>query len=219
MVKERVPETSEGIQDAITVEQYDEFLRGMRDRGVMETKDIIKKGMDTGHMLEVGPGPGYLGLEWLKATPETKLTGIEISPNMIRIAEKNAAEYGLAGRVAYVEGDAMHMPFSDGAFDGVFTNGSLHEWEHPERVFSEIYRVLKPGGRFYVSDLKRNANPVVAGIMRLLAKPRSMRAGLASSIAAAYTREELESVVRRAGIEGSVSENPFGLCVTGVRQG
>lgn len=217
MLKERMPETNEGIQNGLTVEHFDVFQRNMRDRGIMETQDIIKNGIDRGDVLEVGPGPGYLGLEWLKATRDTHLTGIEISPNMIKMERRNAAGYGLADRVIYVGGNAMEMPFQDGIFDGVFTNGSLHEWEYPERVFAEVYRVLKPGGRFFVSDLKRNLSPVLAGIMRLMAKPRAIRPGFDSSLAATYTRSEMEDVLRKAGIEAEVRENPFGLNITGIK--
>ncbi len=217
MLRERVPETDEGIQDGLTVEHFDVFQRSMRDRGLMGTRDIIKSGIDRGAALEVGPGPGYLGLEWLKATRDTRLMGIEISPNMIKMERQNAEEYGLIGRVNYVEGNGMKMPFSDGTFDGVFTNGSLHEWEYPERVFAEIHRVLKPGGRFFISDLKRNLNFLIVTFMRLTAKPKEIKPGFDSSLAATYTRREMEDILRKADISGEVTENPFGLIITGIK--
>ena len=80
---------------------------------------------------------------------------------MIAIAQRNAGEYGLADRVEYVKGDARNMPFEDAYFDAVFSNGSLHEWAHPEDILNEIARVLKPGGRYCISDLRRDMNPLV----------------------------------------------------------
>jgi hypothetical protein len=66
MVKPRTIETTEGIQGEFDVEMYDRMMRRMRDRGWLETKLILKAGIKQGMALEVGPGPGYLGLEWLK---------------------------------------------------------------------------------------------------------------------------------------------------------
>jgi ubiquinone/menaquinone biosynthesis C-methylase UbiE len=109
--------------------------------------------------LEVCPGPGYLGLEWLSKTEGTTLRALEISADMIKMAEKNAGEYGLLDRVKYVKGDAQKMPFEDETFDSVFTNGSLHEWSRPDRIFDEINRCLKRGGKYVISDMRRDMNP------------------------------------------------------------
>ena len=66
MTRSRVPETDQGIQGRITVEIYDQMQRRLRDKGWIETRDITKSGITRGLALEIGPGPGYLGLEWLR---------------------------------------------------------------------------------------------------------------------------------------------------------
>lgn len=140
--------TEKGV--AVCREYLDEMLRFeyrpvFSSDGVFffsEVDAFIKTGITGNNVLEIGPGPGYVGLEWLKKAPDATLTACEISPEMIAVAQKNACEYGFQAKVKYVEGNAMAMPFENASFDAVITNGSLHEWEEPIRVFGEIFRVL-----------------------------------------------------------------------------
>ena len=218
MVKPRVVETEQGIQGEFTVEVYDRMMRRLRDKGWLETKLILNAGIHSGLALEVGPGPGYLGLEWLKETEGTTLKGLDISPNMIKIAEKNAREYGLEDRVEYVESDARNMPFEDNTFDAVFTNGSLHEWAQPEDILNEIYRVLKPGGKYSISDLRRDMNPAIKWLMKLMTKPKEIKSGLISSINAAYTVDEIRELLKGTELKGyDVHKNVMGLAITGEK--
>jgi ubiquinone/menaquinone biosynthesis C-methylase UbiE len=216
LVKPRVVETNEGIQGEFTVEVYDKMMRNLRDRGWIETDLVLKTGINQGLSLEIGPGPGYLGLEWLKKTEGTTLRALEISAEMIKMAEKNAIEYGLQNRVKYVEGDAQKMPFEDNTFDGVFTNGSLHEWSQPSRIFNEVYRCLKPGGKYLISDMRRDMNPFVKWFLKLMTKPKEIRPGLISSINASYTVQEIQSILSKTDLKTSkVKKTTMGFIITG----
>jgi ubiquinone/menaquinone biosynthesis C-methylase UbiE len=218
MVKLRVSETHLGIQGEFNVQIYDRMMRRFRDKGWMETDHIIKSGIKEGVVLEIGPGPGYLGLEWLKKTKETTLRAVEISPDMIQIAEKNAKEYRLQSRVTYVEGDAQKIPFDENTFDAVFTNGSLHEWSQPQKIFNEIHRVLNPGGKYFISDLRRDINPFVKWVMYWMTKPKEIRPGLITSINAAYTLMEIQSLVDKTKLkEAIVTKTLMGFEITGVK--
>lgn len=220
MTKQRIKETDQGISGELVVRDYDEAMRNMRDKGIIETNDIIKSGINKGTALEIGPGPGYLGLEWLKNTDDTYLQWLEISEDMKNIAIKNAKEYGLSDRVKVTVTDATKkFPFKDNYFDAVFTNGSLHEWSNPLEVFNEIDRVLKNGGKFFISDLKRNINPILTLIMKMMTKKKSMKEGLVTSINASYLKNELIEILSKSNLKNfNVTENPFGLIITGIKE-
>lgn len=218
MIKQRVIETNEGIQDQSVVLDYDRMMRRLSKKGWTVCKNILSSGIDHGHVLEVGPGPGYLGFEWLEKTSGTRLTGIDISENMVNLARKNAEEYDLSDRAEFVLTNASEIPFENDVFNGVFTNGSLHEWENPVGVFNEIFRVLKPHGRFCVTDLRRDMNMFVKWFMKSVTKPNTMRSGLASSIQAAYIQSEIEGLLKKTDIKTySVETSPMGLIITGLK--
>jgi len=219
MLRSRVIETYEGIQGEMDVRLFDEAKRMMRDKGWLETNSIIKAGIDKGSVLEIGSGPDYLGLEWLKKTEKTRLTGLEISSNMIQVAQRNAREYGLESRVNYILGDASKIPFNDNVFDGVFSCESLHEWIEPGLIFSEIYRVLKPNGKFFVGDLRRDMNSLTVFSMKALARSKEMKEGLISSINAAYTAEEVVSILTKTGIKNCrIHRDLMGICIIGEKR-
>lgn len=218
MTRPRVPETDQGIQGEITVAIYDQMQRHLRDRGWIETPALLKSGITRGRALEVGYGPGYLGLEWLKNTPNTTLVGLDISPDMQTLAKHNAQSYGLTARTEYRLGSSDHLPFNDNTFDAVFTNGSLHEWTNPCGAFDEIWRVLKPGGRYFISDLRRDMNPLVRGFLWLGTQPASIRPGLRTSIEAAYTPQEFRGLADGTMMKnGNLSAIAVGITLTGIK--
>ena len=220
MNRKRVIETNEGIQSEVTVTDFNLMQRSFRDRGILETRAIIKSGINKGTAVEIGPGPGYLGLEWLKSTHKTSLIGVEISPAMIHQAEKNRSEYKLDERSRYIEGTALKIPLEDESADHIFSNGSLHEWENPYIVLSEVYRVLKPGGKLFISDLKRNLSLFITLIMQISSRGKIMKKGLMTSIQAAYTRGELLRLCEWSAFEKyRVKESLFGLELTAQKPG
>lgn len=218
MARSRIPETDQGIQGKVTIEIYDQMQKRLRDKGWIETMDIIKCGIINGIALEIGPGPGYLGLEWLKKTQGTTLRGLDISSDMIAIAKRNAEAYGLSERVEYVQGSGAKLPFENGLFDAVFTASSLHEWSQPKQTFNEIWRVLKPGGKLFISDFRRDMFPLIKWCLWLVARPKAIRPGLLTSIDAAYTPDEVRALIRETELSSyKVTGSPGGLKVIAVK--
>jgi len=216
MLKPRVIETNEGIQNELTVQIFDAFAKTMRDKGWNGVDSMLQSGISSGNILEIGPGPGYIGLELLKKLSGAALTGCEISLAMIKIAEKNAASYGVDAK--YVQGNAISMPFEDSSFDAVISNGSLHEWEDPKRVFNEIYRVLRHGGRYCVTDLRRDVGWLKRSMVYHSTNPKEMRPGLLSSLNASYTEGEILEILSGSSLKNaSVKKEFFGLCISGEK--
>ena len=218
MTKPRIPETDHGIQGEVTVANYDQMQRHLRDRGWIETSALLESGIYLGSALEIGHGPGYLGLEWLKLTHSTCLTGLDISPDMQALASQNAQSYGLTTRTEYRLGNCDHLPFADNLFDAVFSSGSLHEWANLARAFDEIWRVLKPGGRYFISDLRRDMNPAMRALLWLGTQPASIRPWLNSSINAAYTPQELGKLAAGTRLKNNIiSANAVDISLAGIK--
>lgn len=198
-------------------DHFSKMMNRSRKVGYLNTGDIINSGIHTGHVLEVGPGPGILGINWLEKTENTRLTGLDICEEMIRNAKANAEKIlnGLK-RTDYVVGNAEAMPFADHVFDAVFSNSSFHEWEQPQKVLAEIRRVLKPGARFYISDFRRDIEKAYQYFI-LATTMKELRKELRESINEAYNKEETEALFYKCGYQDFVVElTPFSLTVKGV---
>jgi SAM-dependent methyltransferase len=104
-------------------------------------------------VLDVGCGAGMDSLVAAQMVgPAGSVTGVDMTPEMVAKAHGSIAEMGL-GNVRIVEGSAEHLPFDDASFDVVISNGVIDLIPDKDAVFSEIVRVLRPGGRIQLADV------------------------------------------------------------------
>ena len=101
-------------------------------------------------VLDIGCGAGFLTNAL--ATEGHQVTGIDASPTSLTVA----GSHDHTGTVRYVTGDALSLPFEDGAFDVVCAMDFLEHVDDPARVVAEAARVLAPGGLFFFHTFNRN---------------------------------------------------------------
>jgi ubiquinone/menaquinone biosynthesis C-methylase UbiE len=114
--------------------------------------------------------------------------GLDISPQLVAVGRRKYPE------IAFVEGDIERLPFPDGSFDGVLLSGVVHHFPDPSRCAAEVFRVLRPRGRFLAFDPNR-MNPFM-WLYRDRASPfyspvgvtENERPVLAREVAAVFTR-------------------------------
>jgi ubiquinone/menaquinone biosynthesis C-methylase UbiE len=125
----------------------------------------------TGEILEIAVGTGRNLPFYLAGA---RITGVELSPRMLAIARRTAAESGTSADLR--EGDAQHLDFPDASFDSVVCTISLCSIPDDRRAVREVWRVLRNGGRFIVVEHVRSPNLLVRTLERLL-EPLAVRFG------------------------------------------
>src|SRR5213076_1171802 len=105
------------------------------------------------HVLEIGGGMGTDLAQF--AAHGATVTDLDLSAGHLDLAKENFTLRGLTGR--FVLHDAETLPFPDGSFDLVYSNGVLHHTPNTREVVEEIRRVLRPGGRAIVMMYAENS--------------------------------------------------------------
>jgi ubiquinone/menaquinone biosynthesis C-methylase UbiE len=131
-----------------------------------EVAEEVCSRISSGRMLDVGTGPGYLPFEIAKRSQSLEIAGIDISPAMVKIAERNAKNMGVADRVKFQLASAENLPFEDGYFNFVVSTGSFHHWLKPIECLKEIQRVLQGNSEAWIYDLRRDTAKEVDAQLR-----------------------------------------------------
>ena len=157
----------------------------------------IKEG-DT--VLDLGSGAGidcFLAAE--KVGEKGKVIGIDMTKEMIEKAESNAKKRGYKN-IEFILGDVEKLPLKDDSIDIIITNCVINLTPDKAKTFKEAYRVLKPGGRIYLSD--------IVLLQELSEEQKNNKDLLAGCVAGALLREDYLNKIQEAGFRVNIlSEN------------
>jgi ubiquinone/menaquinone biosynthesis C-methylase UbiE len=145
--------TAHGSFQGRASHRYDIMARLLRRLYRRIAEDVALVAPPDGAVLDVGTGPGVLLAEIARARPDVRVTGVDLSADMVAAAARNVARFG--DRAAVRVGDVADLPFADATFDVVVTSFSMHHWADLPAAVPELARVLRPGGRVHVYDFAR----------------------------------------------------------------
>jgi len=152
-------------------------------------------------VLEVAPGPGYFSIELAKLGPYS-ITGVDLSHTFVEMARKKAADAGV--RIDFRQGNAADLPFADDTFDFLLCRAAFKNFGQPVRALQEMCRVLKPGGRGLIIDLRKDASAesishaVDAMRLSMVNKVVTKLTFRFMLLKTAYTREQFEEMLAQA---------------------
>ena len=112
-------------------------------------------------ILDVATGTADFAITSYQILKPEKIIGIDISDGMLEVGQKKIVKYGLENHIQLLNGDSEAIFFNDDAFDAVTVAFGVRNFENLEKGLSEIYRVLKPGGKLVVLECSKPTLPLV----------------------------------------------------------
>jgi SAM-dependent methyltransferase len=152
------------IETADAAPEYDDdtirFLEALWGDGYLspggpEEVDRVVEGLslEGKAILDIGCGSGGITLHLVERHGAGHATGFDVELPVVEAARRRAENRGLSDRATFVHAPPGALPFADRTFDMVFSKDALLHVPDKDALFAEIFRVLKPGGHFCVSDI------------------------------------------------------------------
>jgi demethylmenaquinone methyltransferase/2-methoxy-6-polyprenyl-1,4-benzoquinol methylase len=113
-------------------------------------------------ILDLCTGTADLAIAAVTARPGAqRVLGVDFARQMLRLGLEKLQPRGLADRVRLVQGDAMTLPVASASVDAATVAFGIRNVQEPERAFGDVFRVLKPGGRFAILEFGTPTLPIV----------------------------------------------------------
>lgn len=132
-----------------------------RRRAVRELREFAPK-----RVLDLATGTCDLAIAIAKGIEGVKVTGTDISTEMVEVGRAKVAERGLSERIELGFADAEQLPYGEGEYDAVTVGFGVRNFVHKEQGLSEMTRVLRSGGVVEILELSRPTNKIFGPIFR-----------------------------------------------------
>lgn len=140
--------------------KYD-FLNHFLSMGIdkLWRKKAVKllKSIEPKQLLDIATGTGDFALACLKLNPD-KITGIDISTEMLAVGREKIAKKKLQDRIELFEGDSEDIQFDDNSFDAITVAFGVRNFENLEKGLKEMNRVVRPGGKVVILEFSKPKN-------------------------------------------------------------
>ena len=196
------PEVMDTVEAA---EAYDAMEHGEVDQAFVDR--VIALGAESGHFLDVGTGPAQIPILLAQKCPNINITAIDLSNEMLKIANQHIADSDLTERIRVELVDAKSLPYPDNTFDGLISNSIVHHIHDSLTALKEMGRVMKPTGVVLIRDLIRPETPEAAQafVDKYAAEDTPIQQKLYyESFLAAFTIAEVEQMLIQVDIPGAV---------------
>ena len=183
-------------------------------------------------ILDVATGTGDFAIQLYKSLHPQHITGIDLSQGMLDEARRKVKEKQLENAISFEQGDCMALEMEDASFDAVTVAFGVRNFEHLQQGYSEMARVLRPGGILCVLELSTPTNPIIRWFYHLYtlhiipwigskkSGEKSAYRYLPESIAAVPQGDDMLQLMRNAGLHDATCKRlTLGVCTIylGVR--
>jgi demethylmenaquinone methyltransferase/2-methoxy-6-polyprenyl-1,4-benzoquinol methylase len=168
---------------------------------------------DGQRLLDVAGGTGDIAFRFLKRAPGASAVVLDMTESMLVAGRQRAGAAALEGRLEWIVGDAMALPFPDNGFDRYTISFGIRNVTRINDALAEAWRVLRPGGRLMVLEFSQLPNPmmqwaydrysfnVIPAMGRVVTGDRDSYQYLVESIRKFPDQETFAAMIRQAGFD------------------
>jgi demethylmenaquinone methyltransferase/2-methoxy-6-polyprenyl-1,4-benzoquinol methylase len=213
--RERVEEMFDSI--ATRYDLLNRILSGGIDKSWRRKAINHLRDLHPGKILDIATGTADLALESTRLKP-AEIIGIDISNKMLDIGRHKVMERGYQGIIRLEQGDSEHIQFPDNHFDAITVSFGVRNFENLEAGLSEMYRVLRPGGKVVILEFSQPTRfpvkqfynfysfKVMPKVGQWISRERSAYEYLPESVSAFPFGKKFLEILSKTGFKNTKSE-------------